>query len=82
MMKLAVDRMIMADIKDPLVIGLLAQDGHCHVMLLSLPYEAIYLLQGVGPFEIPENRVQPGLLLPGIGPLACMKNSGSYCSPA
>ncbi|KAF9083211.1 hypothetical protein BGX27_004221 [Mortierella sp. AM989] len=74
MMKLAIDKLILAGTKDPFTVGLLVQDGHCDVMVLSLPYVAIYLPQMIGSFEIPENRVQLGLLLPGIGPLACVKD--------
>ncbi|KAF9169415.1 hypothetical protein BGX21_001708, partial [Mortierella sp. AD011] len=65
--------MVLAGIKDPVVDGLIVQDGHCHIMMMSLPYEAIYLPQMIGSFEIPENRAQIGLLLPGIRPLAYVK---------
>ncbi|KAF8924593.1 hypothetical protein BGZ58_001632 [Dissophora ornata] len=74
MMKIALDRMYLAGIEQPVVIGLLVQDRRCQVMALSLPYEAIYLTQTIGTFEIPDDRVQLGLLLPAIGPLACAKD--------
>ncbi|KAF9432257.1 hypothetical protein BGZ76_011059 [Entomortierella beljakovae] len=74
MMKIALDRMWLAGIEHATVVGLLIQDRQCHVMTMSLPYEAMYLTRTIGCFEIPDDKAQLGLLLPAIAPLAYAKS--------
>ncbi|KAF9105438.1 hypothetical protein BGX27_009628 [Mortierella sp. AM989] len=78
MMKLSLNQMISSGIRSPRVIGLLVHERQCEVMVMNLPYEALYTYQSIGTFEIPEDYKQLGLFLASIGPLKCAKLYQSF----
>ncbi|KAF9108120.1 hypothetical protein BGX27_008458, partial [Mortierella sp. AM989] len=69
MMKLALNRMLEAGVESPVVIGLLVSAGKCQIFLMSLKYEALYILEEVGEFELPTSHLQLGLLFAALCPL-------------
>ncbi|KAF9932170.1 hypothetical protein BGZ65_004575 [Modicella reniformis] len=73
MMKLALNQLLAAGVQDPVVVGLLVQNNRCEVMSLDLSYEALYIPKVLGTFELPRNKYQLPLLLPGLGPLEAAK---------
>ncbi|KAF9091971.1 hypothetical protein BGX27_001924 [Mortierella sp. AM989] len=69
MMKLMLNQLLEAGVNDPVVVGLLVAECRYDIFLMTLEYEALYLLKFVGSFEAPTNNLQLGLLNPAIGPL-------------
>ncbi|KAG0279978.1 hypothetical protein BGZ95_011722 [Linnemannia exigua] len=77
LMKLSLNRLLEAGVKDPVVIGLLVQDRTCEVFSMDLTYEAIYIPKVFGTFEVPESRLQLPLLLNALGPLTTAREIAS-----
>ncbi|KAK3829709.1 MAG: hypothetical protein J3R72DRAFT_456721 [Linnemannia gamsii] len=77
LMKLSLNRLLEAGVKDPVVIGLLVQDRRCEIFTMDLAYEAVYIPKVLGTFEVPENKLQLPLLLHALGPLTTAKEIAS-----
>ncbi|KAI7818936.1 hypothetical protein BC939DRAFT_506156 [Gamsiella multidivaricata] len=55
-----------AGVPEPVVVGLL-------ICAMTLKYEAIYMYETLGEFELPRNNLQLGLLLPALSPLIAIQ---------
>ncbi|KAF9536428.1 hypothetical protein EC957_010992, partial [Mortierella hygrophila] len=74
MMKLSLDQLLAANVKNPVVVGLLINEGRCRLMSLQLVHEALYIPVELGRFDVPQSKYQLSLLLPGIAPLMVAKD--------
>ncbi|KAF9106495.1 hypothetical protein BGX27_009126 [Mortierella sp. AM989] len=77
MLKLMLDRLLEAGVKDPVVIGFLVAESRCNIFFMSLEHEALYMLKSVGSFELPRNNLQLGLLNPALGCLHAAQESAT-----
>ncbi|KAI7831379.1 hypothetical protein BC939DRAFT_184549 [Gamsiella multidivaricata] len=77
LMKLSLNCLLEAGVKDPVVLGMLVQDRRCEVFSMDITYEAIYIPKALGMFGIPENKLQLPLLLHALGPLTAAREIAS-----
>ncbi|KAF9197749.1 hypothetical protein BGZ49_001672 [Haplosporangium sp. Z 27] len=74
MMKLVLDNLLATGVSVPSVIGLLIKGSRCEIFSLSLDYEALYIYNCIGAFELPTNNLQLGLLCSALGPVKFAHN--------
>ncbi|KAG0312720.1 hypothetical protein BGZ99_009305 [Dissophora globulifera] len=73
MQKLILDRMLDAGVRSPTVVGILVKGSRCEMSLMSLEYEALYVVKTVGVFKLPQNNLQLSLQCPGLSALALVQ---------
>ncbi|KAF8959188.1 hypothetical protein BGZ46_001822 [Entomortierella lignicola] len=80
MMKIMLDMMYTAGVKDPVTLGFVIAKSRCDIYNMSVEHEALYMYKLVGSFELPKTNIQLGLLFTALAPLtaAQMSYSGQY----
>ncbi|KAI8345675.1 hypothetical protein B0O80DRAFT_268012 [Mortierella sp. GBAus27b] len=67
MLKLSLDRMYQAQVKDPSVVGLLVQRDQIEVFVMELPFEAGYIVKSLGTVTVPDNPHDLLNIVKGLG---------------
>ncbi|KAF9197308.1 hypothetical protein BGZ49_002312, partial [Haplosporangium sp. Z 27] len=69
MMKIMLDMMYTAGVKDPVTLGFVIAKSRCDIHTMSVEHEALYMYKLIGSFELPKSNIQLGLLFAALAPL-------------
>ncbi|KAF9976114.1 hypothetical protein BGZ65_007963 [Modicella reniformis] len=70
MMKQALNLLLLNNVRNPTVVGLLIQDDFCYVYTMNLEHEALYIPKRLGGFGVPKSNGSIGSLTAALTPMA------------